>query len=377
MEVGTLNVRAGGPPFSMSRQMYGLLENGVDSVCVMPPCDEDDIIDLSLDYHFCEPAAFSCLGFDYIPQIDKSFSKIKDINLIHIQDVWTYFSHSAAQYARHSAIPYVIAPRGSLYKRAMGGRKWLKKQIAWYAYQKYDINHADCIQATCTDEMKELRALGCKVPIAIIPNSCDATLDACDTYNDDGFFRIGYLGRLSPRKHVEKVIYALAELKKKYDNVRLLIIGKDDEKYENFLKLECRRLKLGDLVEFAGFLKGNALDQAIRQCNIFVFPSDFENWGNVVSEVLVREIPVITTIGMPWEILKEKLCGWWIDPSQATINNTLFAAYNMEYDELRLMGKRGRTLVEERFSVGAVGEKLKNLYNWILTGGAMPDFVYL
>ena len=133
---------------------------------------------------------------------------------------------------------------------------------------------------------------------------------------------------------------------------------------------------MDDSVIFTGFLKGEALDNTIRGCHVFCFPSDFENWGNVVPDVLVREIPAITSKGMPWKILELESCGWWIDTDQNTINKTLLQAYDRGYDELRQMGIKGRRLVENRFSVEPIGAKLKQLYTWILEGGRKPDFVY-
>lgn len=377
LEVGTLNVKAGGPPFSMSRQMYGLKSNGIDCVCLMPPCDDNDIIDKNLDYKFTNDVDFHFWGLEHIPNLKSAFDAVVDVDMIHIHSIWTFFTHYAAKYARAKKIPYVIAPRGTLYHRAMYDRKWLKKQIAWHIYQKKDVEYASCLQATCLEEMEEIRDLGCKTPIAIIPNSYDSKMIKQGTYVDNGIFQIGYLGRLSPRKHVEKLIYALDYLKKYHNNIRLCVIGADDEKYEDFLKKETKRLKVEDSVTFTGFLKGEALDDAIRYCNVFVFPSDFENWGNVVPDVLVREIPAITSKGMPWKILEQEGCGWWIETRQDVINTTLLKAYDNGYEELRRMGLRGRKLVEENFSVEPIGAKLKELYAWIVYGGSKPDFVYL
>lgn len=376
LEIGTLNVKAGGPPFSMSRQMYGLKTNGIDCVCLMTPCCENDIIDRNLDYKFTQSVDFHFMGFEHIPDIRDAFESINGVDMIHIHSIWTYFTHYAAKFARKNHIPYVIAPRGSLYHRAMYDNKWLKKQIAWHWYQKKDINQASCIQATCLEEMEEIRALGIKSPVAIIPNSYDSKMIRRGTYLDSDIFKIGYLGRLNPRKRVEKLIYALAFLKNYYNNVELWIIGSDDENYEKFLKRETIKYNVDDSVIFTGFLKGEALDNTIRGCHVFCFPSDFENWGNVVPDVLVREIPAITSKGMPWKILELESCGWWIDTDQNTINKTLLLAYDMGYDELRQMGIKGRKLVENRFSVEPIGAKLKQLYTWILEGGRKPDFVY-
>lgn len=376
LEIGSLNVKDGGPPFSMSRQMYGLKAHGIESECLMLPCDENNIIDRNLKYRYTDDVDFRFLGFAHIPNIRTVFDETSSVDMIHIQNIWTYLTHYAARYAREKDIPYVIAPRGSLYHRAMFDKKWFKKQIAWHWYQKKDINHANCIQATCLEEMEEIRALGIKIPVAIIPNSYDSKMIRKGTYMDSTIFKIGYLGRLHSRKRVEKLIRALAFLKRHHDNVELWIIGSDDEKYEQFLKGEAIKCKVDDSVIFTGFLKGETLDNTIRGCHVFCFPSDFENWGNVVPDVLVREIPAIASKGMPWKILEQESCGWWIDTDQNTINKTLLQAYDLGYDELRQMGIRGRKLVESNFSVEPIGARLKELYTWILEGGSKPEFVY-
>lgn len=376
LEVGTLNVQKGGPPFSLSRQMYGLKANNIDSICVMPPCSIEDIIDKNLDYFFTDPPCFSFLGSDFIPNISNKLDNIEDIDIIHIQGMLTYMEHVIAKYAIRNKIPYIIAPRGSLYRQALQNKR-LKKKLVWYSYLKRDINNARCLQATCIEEMEGLRSLSINKPIAVIPNSYDGTRIASGTYQDDSCFTIGYIGRLNPRKHVEKLIYALDSLKKEGICAKLVVIGSEVESYENFLKSETAKYELDKQVEFTGFLKDENKEDAIRKCHIFVFPSDFENWGNVVSDVMVRGIPAIATYGMPWEVLNDENCGWWIKNDQSIINQTLLRAYNQGFGQLRDMGERARRLILENYSVETIGTMLKELYSWIIYGGSKPDFVYL
>jgi hypothetical protein len=40
------------------------------------------------------------------------------------------------------------------------------------------------------------------------------------------------------------------------------------------------------------------------------------------------------------------------------------------------MGLRGRSLIEEKYSINAVAEKMSLLYKWLLKGGPIPNFVY-
>ena len=377
LEVGSLDVRLGGPPQSVSRQMLGLRDNNIDSVCLMKPCHPKYVIDNSLNFVTTNQPSFRMLGYEYIPSINKTLEKLGKFDVAHLQNVWTYMSHYVATYSYHHKIPYVIAPRGSLYKEAMNS-KWLKKKVAWYAYEKKDLERAFCIQATCTEEMEGIKALGLNRPVAVIPNPFDISKVTEGNYPQTPYFRIGYLGRLAKRKHVERLFYAIEELRVEHhiNNIKLLVIGRDNEKYENYLRTICLRLGLSDRVEFAGFLSGEKLDKAIRTCNLFAFPSDFENWGNVVPDVLSRGIPAITTTGMPWRSLVEEKCGWWIDNTQESLNKAILEAYHMRYEELEEMGKKGRALVSQNFSIKSVGAQLVELYSWILDGGVKPEFVY-
>ncbi len=376
IEIGTLNVKKGGPPYSLCKQMLGLRENGVESVCFMQPCEAEDIIDNDLNIVFSKKVKYSFMGFDYIPYIDSDLSSLSNYDVMHIQTIWTYMSHKAARYAYTHDIPYVLAPRGSLYAKALKGSKWLKKMAAWYVYERRDMERAACVQATCVEEMMEIRKMGCKSPIAVIPNAYSVPMVEAISRKDDHVFRVGYIGRLSPRKHVERLIYALSHLRDEISDMELKIIGSDDQKYEQFLKEECRRYGVSGKVTFTGFLKGQEKDDAICSCSVFVFPSDFENWGNVVPDVLSRGVPAVTTIGMPWKILEDYDCGWWISNSQKAIDATLRTANALGADKLSEMGMRGRELINERYSVKGVGKMQKELYSWLLYGGDKPDFVY-
>jgi glycosyltransferase involved in cell wall biosynthesis len=106
-----------------------------------------------------------------------------------------------------------------------------------------------------------------------------------------------------------------------------------------------------------------------------VVPSDFENFGNIVTEALVRGIPVITSKGTPWEELNTHNCGWWIDNDVDTIAKTLKEAITLPEETYRQMGIRGRELIKNNYSIEIVVEKMLLLYQWILEQRGKPEFV--
>ena len=106
-------------------------------------------------------------------------------------------------------------------------------------------------------------------------------------------------------------------------------------------------------------------------------PSDFENFGNIVTESLVKGIPVIASKGTPWEDLITFKCGWWVDNDIETLTEVVREALNVPEVERLAMGERGRLLIKEKFAVKIVATQMKQLYEWILYAGKKPEFVYL
>ena len=371
LHTGTLGVKAGGPAMSTYNTLLGLQRLEVTANIYMYPLSEgDSLIGSEIPVHYApsKPIDSKLL---YSPQYKKGIKQLGEYDIYHAQGVWQYTTYALADIARQKKKPYLITPRGMLYPQDIAKSNKSFKLLSLRLKLLRDLNQAACVQVTCEDEMNYCRQLGVTSPIAIIPNPVEIKeYTECKT---DSIFRLGYLGRLSPRKNVESLLYAFAELKEK--QAELLIIGGGDEKYESFLRKEVQRLKL-DNVHFAGFLSGADKDKAIASCSVLAMPSEFENLGNVILEGLVRGIPCIATYGSPWKDLSANNCGWWVEYSQEAITTAIKQAMNTSAEELKSMGKRGKELMSKKYSIPAVANQMISLYKWILRIGKKPFFIY-
>lgn len=370
---GSLDVKSGGPALSIYLTIKGLKENGVDAEDIMPPLSIDGrLIADDIPIHYTAPLANARFG--YMLGLPETLRRIGTYDLYHVQGLWQYLGHGVAAFAREQNRPYVVTLRGMLYPQALAHSAVIKK-ISLALYQRKDLQRAACIQATCLDEMKHYRALGFCNPVAVLPNPIETYGIIDRAIQQRGRLRIGYLGRVHPRKRIERLIYAFDALRDELRDAELLIIGADDKQYEEFLHKEVERLHLTNVC-FTGFLTGKEKDDAISSLSYLAVPSDFENFGNIVTEALVRGVPVIASKGMPWQELEEYHCGWWINNDQETINNVLLQAISIPEEERLRMGVYGRRLIQEKYSVQMLGRKMKQLYEWILNGGKTPEFVY-
>ena len=359
---GTLDVKAGGPAMSTYYTLYGLKQLGVEAEIIMYSLSPDGRLrGRDVEVHYATAPWEHKLA--YSPRLKTEIAALGDYDLYHAQGVWQFPTYALVDVARKRRRPYLITPRGMLYPQDIRKSNKFFKMLSLKWRLLDDLNRAACIHVTCREEMEHCRDLGVTAPIAIIPNPVEIK-EYTECKRDD-VFRLGYLGRLSPRKNVEALIYAFAELGGKAKEAELLIIGGGDAGYEAFLKAEVEKLGLKN-VRFTGFLSGKEKDEAIASLSVLAMPSEFENQGNAVLEGLIRGIPCIATKGAPWEELATHRCGWWTDYSQAAITEAISAALQTPVEELARMGQRGRQLAESNYAVEVVAGKMLALYNWLL-----------
>lgn len=343
LHFGTLDVNAGGPAMSTYYTLFGLQQLGVDAEIIMYPLSPTGKLrGENVPVYFAKAPWEHKLA--YSPILKKEISALGEYDIYHAQGIWQYPTYALIDVARKKGRPYIITPRGMLYPQDIRKSNKFFKELSLKYRLLDDLNRAACVQVTCKDEMEHCRNLGVTSPIAIIPNPIE--IKDYTEKKKDNIFRLGYLGRLSPRKNVESLIYAFHELNDLSRDAELLIIGGGDNKYEEFLKAEVKRLNLNN-VRFTGFLSGKEKDEAIASLSVLAMPSEFENLGNVILEGLIRRIPCIATKGSPWEELETHECGWWVDFNQKAITNAIKQAILASVEELNEMGERGHQLMEK------------------------------
>lgn len=370
---GTLDVNAGGPAFSTYNTMRGLNAIGVETHVLMYEMGVGGkLIGNDVPVHFAKkPIEHS---FCYSPYYKGEIISCGDFDIYQAQGVWQYNTYALVDVARKRGKPYIITPRGMLYPQDIAKSKSWFKNMSLKIILLDDLNRAACVHVTCEDEMNHCRNLGVTSPIAIVPNPVE--IKEYPNAKKDDVFRLGYLGRISRRKNVEGLIYAWSELGDKVKkNAELLIIGGGDEEYMAFLKNEVARLNLSN-VRFTGFISGQEKEDSLSSLSVLAMPSEFENFGNVIVEGLVRGIPCIATTGAPWKDLEDYQCGWWVEYNQTAITKAVQSALETSVDELYAMGVRGKKLMKDKYSIEAVAKQMKEVYEWLLGNHEKPDFVH-
>lgn len=306
------------------------------------------------------------------------FLQDSDYDIYHTNGMWMHINHITCSIARDKRKPYVITPHGMLYPEALARSAWKKWPLRKFWFDK-DIMNASCIHATCEDEMRHLRTLGYTGPVALIGNPVHVPLYterlfAGRTYKTGNTVKLGFLGRLHPRKHVEKIFQG-AVLSSDV-NFEIFIMGNGDESYVNYLKAEVQRLDIEAKVHFLGFLTGEKKFEQLAQLDALFVPSDMENFGMIIPEALLTGTPVMASLGTPWKALNQEKCGWWCDNSPETIASVINEINSLSSGELREKGRRGRDYVLTHFAADRVVSQMHALYLWLNGDCGKPEFVF-
>lgn len=300
--------------------------------------------------------------------------KMGEYDILHANGLWMYANHITCAMARKYGKPYVITPHGMLYPAALRRSYWKKWPFLKLFFHK-DIMQASCLHATCKQEMEHIREFGYRGPVAIIPNPMVLPAPPSAKRSPKAKKAFGFLGRLHPRKKVENLFYGVELLKERQQECELWIMGGGLPEYEAFLKAEVERLGLRN-VRFLGFVSGQEKYEKLAQLSTLFVPSDFENFGMIVTEALSVGTPVMASLGTPWEELNNQHCGWWCDRTPENIAQVMRQVLDMPALELDAMGERGKAMAKANFVAEEVARKMMQLYSWLLDGGQAPAFVH-
>jgi glycosyltransferase involved in cell wall biosynthesis len=262
-----------------------------------------------------------------------------------------------------------------LIRWALEQRFW-KKRIAWHTYQCKALQGVSVFHATSEDEASELRALGFRQPIAIIPNAVNVPprkekRELLPRQQRRALF----MSRLHPNKGLPLLIEAWSQVRP--PQWILDVAGPDEDGHLTEMKRLVAARGLEREISFVGEVADADKWNVYAGADLFILPSHSENFGIAIAEALASAVPVITTTRTPWQSLRDVDGGWWVEPDVARIAAALQDATARSAEQLLHMGQRGRRLIEERFSWRRVAEEMTTLYGWICQKEPKPKFVSL
>ncbi|OGV52489.1 MAG: hypothetical protein A2X49_09250 [Lentisphaerae bacterium GWF2_52_8] len=262
---------------------------------------------------------------------------------------------------------------------------WWKKLPARIWFQTKVLKEVDCLHAKSEAEFSDMRRFGLRNPVAVIPNPILLPRQR-DRMSAEEFRRVFgmpvekslllYLGRLHPVKGVSRLIQAWTMMREFHATWSLVLAGPDEQQFKHKLEMLISEQGCGDSVVFPGELDDFTKWGALAAAQIFVMPSDFENFGNSIVEAMLAGLPVVTTTGTPWKRLPAENAGWWVDPTPEALSVALREAFEMTPGRRKEMGNQAARLAGQFHPQKAVADLIQ-VYEWMLGHGPSPACIRL
>ncbi len=296
---------------------------------------------------------------------------------VHIHGLWEQSTLIAARSARALRKPYIVSAHGMLEPWALGNSR-LRKQVYAALFERGNLRGAACLHALTEAEAHNYRAFGSKgTPIAVIPNgvevpealSPDLFLEAFPAAR--GKRLILFLGRLHPKKGLDLLTRAWGSLAASHPDACLVLAGPAEDSTSAELEQFAARPELAGRVLLTGMLERPLAWSALAAAECFTLPSFSEGLSVAVLEAMGAGLPVIVTRNCNLPEVEAHAAGRQIRADAGELQEALGECLRNSPEKNREMGRRGATLVAERYSWKVVAEQMAELYTWV-QGGALP-----
>ncbi|MCL4459368.1 MAG: glycosyltransferase family 4 protein [Chloroflexi bacterium] len=287
-------------------------------------------------------------------------SYLTDYEVIHVHAIDFFIDFLSLTKPIHRR-PLVVSTHGGFFHSAWGSRLKVKP-LYFVTITRLALKAAD--KVICDSE-EDLRLFA-----QIAPQKVQLIEDGVDFWNfaqvkkkiEPGL--LVYVGRTDWNKRLDRLIEAIAWVKPKYSQVRLVIVGPDWLGIRPQLESLVHRLRLGDNVIFAGYCPEEELKEYLSKSHLFVSASEYEGFGIAVVEAMsTGTVPLLHNSERFRSLLEGGNLGFLADFSQpGEAAEVILEALARDENELVRLGQRAKEKAAT-YSWEAVTPKFEQIYS--------------
>jgi glycosyltransferase involved in cell wall biosynthesis len=229
-------------------------------------------------------------------------ARFQNFDIAHIFGLYDLLGPAVAAACRVRKMPYVLEPIGMFVPIV---RNVQLKGLYHFIWGRRLLEGASAVIATSKQEAEELIAGGLPGEKIVLRRN---GVEVPAAWPERGVFRkaheipedtklVLFLGRLSAKKSPDLLLRAFAELLSHSTGIpsRLVFAGPDEGGMSAQLEHLATQLGVRTSVQFSGPIFGTSKWAAYRDADVFVLPSQNENFGNTAAEAVAAGTPVIVS----------------------------------------------------------------------------------
>lgn len=290
---------------------------------------------------------------------------------LHLHGMWSPRSVGLGALARRHGVPYIISPHGMLDDWSMSQKRAKKRVFLWLAGRRW-LDGAATVLCTAEAELQQARQWmphdrGTSIPLIMdlepFAEPVGPALAAARFPElSSGAPVCLFLSRIHVKKGVERLIDAVAALRKRGSDVRAIVAGSGDETYADGLRRRVRDQSLDEAISFPGFVRGEEKVSLYEASDLFVLPTSQENFGFVIFEAMAAGTPVVTTRGVDtWPEIEASGGGVIVDATPEAIAAEIEALI-ADAPRRAKMGAAGRAWARQHLAADVVVDRYLEMY---------------
>jgi glycosyltransferase involved in cell wall biosynthesis len=281
---------------------------------------------------------------------------VKSFDAVHVHFAREWVPVRAAQTSIANGVPTFLQPHAMLGRvsgvRALIDRLWVKRTL----------ESATAVFALQQHESDGINRIAPRARMLELPNGVDLPVTAerwhAGNLEDPVVL---FLARLHPGKRVTAFLEMARILSGEGVAASYRIVGPDEGDLGRARRL-VRRYKLNDRVSFVGSLGGEALAREYRNAAVYVSPSVKEAFGMTILEALSQAVPtVVTDTCYLAPTLKSSNAALVSRPQPEALAESVKTILSVP-ELAEHLSCMGRKLVQTRFTVDRVAERLEDYY---------------
>ena len=283
-----------------------------------------------------------------------------DVDLIHSH--WVYPSGIVGVLAaRRRGLPLIVTSHGGDLNlaRRVPPLRWASRWVSEHADVCVGVSHA------MVSRFQELGVPPERVRFLPLGVEVEDRITPAEPQEKDRTLKVIYVGSLIPRKSVETLLLAQAELQRRGCHCKAMIVGSGPS--ENSLRELSATCDLHGIT-FVGEKPHSAIPALMRSADVLVLPSLSEGRGVVILEAMALGLAVVASdIPGPREIVIPERTGLLFEPGNP--NALAEALERLASDPIARVeyGLRGRAFLEaEGLSVERSASAHVELYRGVL-----------
>jgi len=287
----------------------------------------------------------------------KAFSlllkKVSVFDIVHLNELFPFgvFSLYLKWFKKK---PFIISEHWTAYKHPLSNKiSFIEKTIS-----KIIVKNASYICPVSNDLASSMQSLDLKGNYKRVPNVVNTNLFFPD-HKKNEIFTITHVSNMNDKhKNVKGLLHVIAKLEVENIDFKFNIIGKNSIKYlkyANKLGLDSKKIK------FMNQIPHTEIAKELRNSNLFVLFSNYENLPCVILESFSCGVPVISTnVGGISEYFPDNFGKLIIKNDEEKLKEEILNFYNKKNnvatkDEMH-------TYVKSLFSEQAIANNFTNLY---------------